>query len=103
MTLPLVVVFSVVILVLLMLANTILDTKINLLLHQEVKRMSTALMNVALLHGVWDEKKSKVNVQLCDVAECETCGLLTCPHGLLEHFWKDGCPTCDAPEERKPS
>jgi hypothetical protein len=61
------------------------------------KRLDGALWNVAIDHGVVDEKRNRIDVGKCDRDECWTCGLLVCPHGAGEHFWKDGCPACPPP------
>lgn len=25
---------------------------------------------------------------------CDKCAVKSCPHGAIEHFWHDGCPSC---------
>ncbi len=41
---------------------------------------------------------------LCsDASGCAACSVRDCPHGAVEHYWHDGCPSCtyEAEQQKK--
>ena len=38
--------------------------------------------------------KTHSSYQDCKIEECEICSIRDCPHGVIEHYFHDGCPVC---------